>query len=79
MTVPGRNWLNMPSHPTDQWAFWKTKRSELEDVRAKYDTILRAVAWFEGEENAKRLLAELVDWACAEAKCWEHFNSSEGA
>jgi len=81
MTGPGRNWLNMQSHPTDAWAFWKTKRPELEEMRDAYDAIVECMTGnaVMSEKKAHELLDKLVSWARREAVCDEIFSSSEGA
>jgi hypothetical protein len=75
------NWRGMPAHPTDEWAFWDCKTEELQARRNQYDLIIEAMTGNSvfNEDNAKKALNDLINWATREASLWESFNSSEGA
>ena len=76
-----KNWMGMPSHPTDEWAFWDCKQEELQARRDQYDSIIEAMTGNAvcSEEWTHEKVKDLIEWATREAKLWESFNSSEGA
>lgn len=74
------NWLGMPSHPTDGFAFWQTKGPELEKVRARFDALIRAATGHAPMSTAQatKELEELMRWAAHEASLDEAYNQGEG-
>jgi hypothetical protein len=68
-----KNWHGMPAHPTDQYAFFRTKEKELLEIRAKYDAVTKGMS-----AKRKAGLHDLIEWARSEAISDEIFSSSEG-
>jgi len=64
MSDTQRNWLNMPSHPTDAWAYWRVRKLELLFVRDTYDDIIECMTGNASmsERKAHEIMAKFVSW-----------------
>ena len=66
------NGNGQPWHPVEHIAFWDTKAPEIKKYADIYDTLVA------GDPAKKKILDDLLSWACREAATDELYNQGEG-